>query len=203
MKPNCPHCSEKSETIDSRTSVVCFGYFKRSSDKAKLQRFRCNLCLKTFSEASSQLCFGQKKRHLNPTIYELYMSGVSQRRTALLLKINYKTVQRKHIFLGIWAQKILPWLNAERTHKVHTLQFDDLETFEHSKCKPLSVIAAFEQGSQWILGFRVAKTAAKGKLSKIARQRYGRRVDERKAQRRDLFKEIKNYIVEKGVLIIR
>ncbi|NDG86276.1 MAG: hypothetical protein EBX52_14705 [Proteobacteria bacterium] len=59
------------------------------------------------------------------------------------------------------------------------LQFDDLETFEHTKCKPLSVAIAVETGTRKILGFQVSRMPAKGRLSKISLNKYGPRKDER------------------------
>lgn len=84
--------------------------------------------------------------------------------------------------------------------KVRVLEFDDMESFEHSKCKPLSITLAVEHKSRRILGFRVSKMPAKGKLAKIARKKYGRREDHRARARQELFSELKP-IVEVGALI--
>ena len=199
MTPDCFHCSNPETSSESRKAVVCFGHFYRKSDQKKLQRYRCLSCRKTFSDASPNACFGQKKRQLNQTIFELLVSGVSQRRLALLLKINRKTVVRKFLFLGASAYEFLPKLNLLYP-KTHTLEFDDLETFEHTKFKPLSVTIAVEYKSRRILGFRVAKMPAKGLLVKRALKKYGIRKDERKKKRNELFEEIKDFVKE-GALI--
>jgi hypothetical protein len=60
-----------------------------------------------------------------------------------------------------------------------TLQFDDLETSEHSKCKPISVTLAVEPKTRKILHFQVSRMPAKGPLSVIAQKKYGYRKDER------------------------
>lgn len=69
-------------------------------------------------------------------------------------------------------------------------EFDDLETFEHSKCKPLSVIQAVDSRTRRILGFRVASMPAKGLLARKAREKYGPRLDQRAEFRKELFEEI-------------
>lgn len=77
-----------------------------------------------------------------------------------------------------------------KTIHIHEFEFDDLETFEHSKLKPLSVTIAVETGSRKILGFRVAQMPAKGLLAKKSLKKYGRIRDERKFARKALFNDI-------------
>ena len=73
---------------------------------------------------------------------------------------------------------------------VEILQFDDLETIEHTKCKPLSVILAVERNSRRVLGFEVSRMPAKGLLAAISRKKYGPRADERPRGRRQLLGSI-------------
>src|SRR5207302_1806324 len=69
-------------------------------------------------------------------------------------------------------------------------QFDDLETIEHSKCKPLSVTIAVEGKSRRILCFKVSQMPAKGHLAKIALKKYGFRADLRHVARKEVFKKL-------------
>jgi len=73
------------------------------------------------------------------------------------------------------------------------IEFDDLETAEHTKCKPLSVSIAVEQGTRRILGIEVSRMPASGMLVKRAKK-YGRRIDERSNGRRRLFAKIQNLV---------
>ena len=116
-----------------------------------------------------------------------------------MLRINLKTVVRKFILLGIHSQEILNELN--KTHSPSTIvEFDDLETFEHSKCKPLSVTMMVEHNSRRILNYRVARMPAKGLLAAISRQKYGKRKDERRAARNCLFQALKPHISESALI---
>ena len=127
------------------------------------------------------------------------MSGISQRRLAKLLKVNRKTVVRKFIFLGVYAAHFL----KEDRHAYETsdeIEFDDLETFEHSKLKPISVTMAVEAGTRRILGFRVAQMPAKGLLVARSLKKYGPRKDERKQKRQDLFREIKAFVSDTATI---
>lgn len=73
-------------------------------------------------------------------------------------------------------------------------EFDDLETLEHSKYKPLSAIAAVEFKTRRILGFRVASMPPKGRTAKAAFRKYGRRRDDRSKARKELFKELQSLV---------
>lgn len=199
MSVSCPYCQKSNTTSESREVIVAYGSFVRKSDQSRQQRFRCKPCRRLFSLATFSPCYRQHKRHLNPRLFELLVSGVSLRRAALLLRVNRKTVFRKLLFLGLASHHFFQEdrLNYPQATEV---EFDDLETFEHSKLKPLSVIAAIESGSRRILGFRVARMPAKGLLVKRSLKKYGPRKDERGRCRKQLFKEIRPFIREGAIL---
>ena len=131
-------------------------------------------------------------------LLELIASGVSHRRSARLLRINRKTVARKLIFLGRLCRESLFITNAFLT--ITDLQFDDLETFEHSKCKPVSVALAVETKTRLILAFRVAQMSAKGKLTKKSLKQYGPRRDERSKKRKELFRELAPIVCDGAII---
>lgn len=202
MTLNCPcsqHLQDVTSDARSSTSVVHSGFFTRKSDGVKIQRFRCRSCGRSFSEATSSHCFGQKKRQVNTSVWRLMVGGFSQRRAAFELGINRKTLVRKFVFLGLHALHLLTTTNLHR-NSVSTMEFDDLETFEHTKCKPLSVTLAVESNTRRILGFRVASMPAKGILAAIAMKRYGPRVDGRKCARQSLFAEIKPMLTKDALI---
>ena len=180
------------------TSVRC-GHFVRLIDRVRVQRYLCKVCKRKFSDASFDLNFGQKKRHLNSTIIKDKTGGKSQRRIALDLGINRKTVVRKFVFYGRLAIEALPILNRGLS-KVKCMEFDDLETAIHTKCKPVSVPLAVEFKTRRILGFRVAEMPAKGKLARISRKKYGPRKDGRAKARNALFEELKPLLTDDAII---
>ena len=78
-------------------------------------------------------------------------------------------------------------------------QFDDLETFEHTKCKPLTVPAIVDKHTQRVLGFTTAQIPAKGHLAAISRTKYGYRKDESRAARMSLFESMTAHIAPTAV----
>jgi len=127
-------------------------------------------------------------------VEELLGNSVSQRATAKVLGINRKTVVRKLLFLGLQAQRArLKRLGdlGQRKDKLVAIQFDEMESFERSKCLPLSIPLAVVAGTREILSFRVGSMPAKGPLAAISRKKYGAREDERPKIAYSLFEEIR------------
>lgn len=124
---------------------------------------------------------------------------MSLRRVAREMRLSRTTVARKLIYLGQQAEQVLKQSNAEHP-PCEVIEFDDLETTEHTKCKPLSVTLAVEYRTRRILGFKVSRMPAKGRLAKIAFKKYGPRPDERPRGRNALFEQIKP-LVKSNALI--
>jgi hypothetical protein len=119
-------------------------------------------------------------------------SGVSQRRAAILLRVNRKTVVRHLRFLAVEKRKAHEnFLKQYESNPLTTIQFDDLETSEHTKCKPLSVTLAVDPIGRKILDFRVSQMPAKGRLVHMALKKYGPRKDKRSEGWNELMKALK------------
>ena len=181
MKLQCPDSACISRSLGPRSRpIVRKGRYLRKSDGQRIPRFHCSECGKYFSSGTALPCYRQKKRKINHRLFLLLNSGVSQRRAAILLGVSRRTVARKVRFLAEQSRiKHAKWLKRLEKHPLSDIQFDDLETSEHSKCKPLSVTLAVEPRSRKILGFQVSQMPAKGRLASIARAKYGPRSDER------------------------
>lgn len=183
----------------SRRIIISAGFFYRKSDRKHVRKFKCLSCQRYFSYATRHPCFRQSKRHLNEQLRRLLCSGVSQRRAARILRISRTTVSEKLVFLGAQAEAKLRISNLERP-KALTIEFDDMETFEHTKCKPLSITLAVEAPTRRILGVEVSKMPAKGRLAKFAMKKYGPRKDERTEAREKLFSKLKHLVHETALI---
>lgn len=187
MKIKCPKCSLSGPNISKN------GFFRRKSDSKKIQRLRCKACKKDFSYATFSACCWQKKRRLNFLIAKDLCSSTSMRRIALNYNISRTTVKRKLEFLGEQAKiKNEAWLESKE--KASVVYFDDLETFESTKYKPLTVSMAVEGKTRKILGFRVSQIGAKGLLASRSRAKYGKRQNTSYKARKKLFKKLQSHI---------
>jgi len=191
MKIICPNCQAQRPNISKN------GFFKRSSDSRKIQKYICKLCNKQFSTATFSECYFQKKRRLNHYIRFDLCSSTSLRRIALKYNISRTTVKRKIEFLASRAEHNHKLWLEDKTFK--TVEFDDLETFEHTKCKPISVSVALEAKTRKLIGFRVSSIGAKGLLAKPARRKYGKRENTSFKNREKLFKELTQTVSERAL----
>lgn len=116
---------------------------------------------------------------------------------ARIAEVNYKTVARKLQYLG----KKCALENAEnlKAHeaRVNSIQFDEMETFEVTKCKPLALAVAVERKSKLILGTEISEMPPKGAIVHKAIQKYGKtRKNERRQGLLMLMEKIKPMLAE-------
>ncbi len=161
-----------------KENAIKYGRFRRVSDGRWIQRYRCKKCQKSFSQACYDPAYYQKKRHLNHPLMLLLSSSVSMRRSALILGVHPITVARKLEYLATQSREKLA-KEIEEHKDVVAIQFDELLTIEHTKCKPLSIAMAVSVPHRKILGFEVSRMPATGYLASISRKKYGPRKDER------------------------
>lgn len=204
MKPRCPHCLPliQFEGPLSRVIVRSKGSYFRQDDAKRIPRFFCKLCKKSFSSSTGTPQFRQKKRRVNAPLFALLVSGVSQRRAAIILRINQKTVIRKFLYLSqqkmIEHQSFLQKLKDEHT-VFSEIQIDEMETSEHSKWKPLSIALAVSENRK-ILGFQVSSMPPRGIHARLAMQKYGWRPDRRKKGFCTLLKSLQEFSHENLVI---
>lgn len=134
-------------------------------------------------------------------VFLLLVSGVSQRRISRSFGANYKTVVRKLLFLADQARmtrlEYLEYIRNSGT-PIERIVFDEMESFERSKCLPLSIPLVVEADSRRILSFRVTQMPAKGPLAAISVKKYGFREDLRPQAANELFSEIRDAISRKA-----
>lgn len=102
------------------------------------------------------------------------------------LGISKNTVEAKFQ----WLYQYVSSIKVNTPLDLEQLQFDELETIEHTKLKPLSVLLFVDQ-SYNILKTQVAVSPPKGRLAAISYAKYGPRKDEREEVLRQCFTELK------------
>ena len=170
------------------------GTYFRKDDSRFILRFKCSSCGRRFSSATDSLEFRQKKRRINPILFKLLSSGISLRRSALILSVHHRTVERKLHYLANKARlHHAEFLQRLRNSPVTSLQFDDLITSEHTKLKPLSVSIAVDQKRRFILGLEVSQIPAFGHLAALSRKKYGYRKSHHKEALERLFSGLPSF----------
>jgi len=85
-------------------------------------------------------------------------------------------VARKFIWAAQWARERHLEELAASTTPIH-IQFDEMESFEHTRLKPLSISLAVRTDTAKILDIQVGTLNYKGRLANFAFSKYGPRVD--------------------------
>lgn len=173
---DCPRCCPFPK--GKGYSVVVAGTYKRASRAHPIQRYLCRDCGRTFSEATHTREYRQRKRHINHPLFELLSSAVSMRRAAAILRIARRTVERRLPYLALVANDHQQTL-LKSLPSVTEAQFDDMESWIHTKLKPVSVPLVVTHPSRLIMSFDVVSMPAKGKLAKASVKKYGKRPDHR------------------------
>ncbi len=196
MRAKCPYSFD---LCSKSGCVIRFGRYFRKSEGRWVPRYKCTHCNRHFSGATNSPNINQNKRYLNRTIHQLLASGNSQRRLSRILGISRTTISRKLQFLAKVAR-----ISNERFLNswpiINSVQFDDLETFEHTKMKPLSVTLAVEKETRFIIGIEVSSMPVKGLLVKKSLKKYGRRRDHRAIGRNELFRRIKSRLNPRAII---
>jgi transposase-like protein len=180
----CPHCKN--------FKVRKKGFYTKRNGR-RVARFYCKGCARTFSTQTATMSCGEQKPHINQFLFRLFSKGVSQRACAEIVGIHRITVARKLVRYGAEARRgrraFEPSPGAKRV-----IVFDEMESFEHSKCKPLSIALAVDEQTREILSVQVSSMPAKGMLAAIARKKYGYRPDKRARGLHQMMLELKkNY----------
>lgn len=176
--PACPNCCTYPRNRPTR--VRRSGFFRRAASQKPIQRFFCFDCGRGFSDATFTFEYRQRRRELNKPIFMALASNVSMRRAATIVVTNRKTVDRRLIYFDRVARdyhdNLLAGLEPQKN-----IQFDDMETSEHTKLKPLAIPLVVTHPNRIIISYDVAEMPAKGHLAALSVKKYGRRQDLRAA----------------------
>lgn len=181
----CPRCKATGDFFTKK------GYYKNKNDRQPVPRYRCRNCGKYFSSHTILPTYRQKKPYLNHDIFKLYASATTQRRLAKILNCNLKTVVRKIHFVADQARQYHDKHIANGGIQTSYVQFDEMETFEHTRLKPLSVAIAVRSkmisSTSEIIDIKIASMNCHGHMAGLAQAKYGLRPDTRAQSCADVF----------------
>ena len=133
---------------------------------------------------------------MNKSISDYLTSGVSLRRTSRKLGCHYLTVYRKILWMSQRSEEH----HKQQIFNIKELQFDEMESIEHTKLKPLTIGLAISEDFK-ILGVNVGTIPAKGHLSQTSVKKYGFRDNQSDLVIDELLKNLKVLPIEKNFVI--
>lgn len=169
----CPHKNCPSQP-NGRSFFRKKGFFKIKRLNQYIRKFQCKSCQKYCSSRTFKLDYKHKKMDLNYQLAQLLIEGNSLRSCSRILGLTYKNTYNKFL----WLRKVTEVHKSKLKFYAQKIQFDELETIHHTKCKPLSIALVVSENHQ-LLAAQVAEMPAKGRLAEFSRRKYGPRKDER------------------------
>jgi transposase-like protein len=164
----CPH-----PACPSRAGTALFhyhrdGFFPRAVDGRRVQRFFCRACRRRFSAQTFRLDFRQRKPQINSALLGCFVSKVTHRQAARILKIDRKTVHRR---LRLWGPALRELHESFLTRALHSgglngaFSLDEMETYEHDRrLRPVTVPVLIHCDTRFIVHFEVGQLPARGGL---------------------------------------
>jgi len=197
----CPSdCCKFSESSGVSPNFIRFGSYRRKVDGRTIRRYQCKACRKTFSAQTFNDTYWQHKPKINSLLFGLFASSVSIRRSALLVGVDKKTSERRFRHFAKLGRKEQALLLTS-LKPLDKIQADEMETFEHTRLKPLSIPMVVCTNSRRILAFDVATMPCKGSNAELSRRKYGLRLDQRKEKFQNVLKTIKPLIKDNAVIL--
>jgi transposase-like protein len=192
LKPTvCPNCGVTGDFH------VKSGYSKTKHNHQPNPNYKCKECDYVFTSKTHRTNKFHKKPEINAEVFKWVCSGVSLAQIARNLKIDKKTIERKIVWLANQAKiahQTRLYDPNSACNRVSHIQLDEMETFEASRLKPLSITIAIDADSGFIFALDVAVMNCHGKLVPKSREKYGLRKDSRRQSLVKVLNTIKNCI---------
>lgn len=187
-------------------------------DRKFVQRYRCITCKKSFiNHERQEKCNKEKLYSTRKEIAELYCMGTSLRDLSKKLKISRTTTMRKlDLISSELEEKFRDYetFNFNSHYEINktmrpSIVFDEMETYEHTKLKPLSITIAYDAINKKIIDIQVSTFFPKGRfISELARKPHLRekyqlakrnREDNRTETIKRVLENVKKYLGENNL----
>lgn len=163
----CPRCEID---IPNLVTVIRKGKYWRKSDSKWVQKYYCKQCGYYFCPRTKEDTWRLQHPGAMEDVKRFLCSGVSRRQTARALRLSRKTVEKRfEILAARAAQEMEDFVG--KLEKQDRLFFDEMESYEHTKLKPLT-IPLVVTAERFIVSIDVGSMAAKGHLAEKSRKKY-------------------------------
>ena len=186
----CPHCESSNKKKD--------GFMK--TKRGKTQVYKCKDCNKKFTRRNESINYRHRKQHFRERITKLYCERMSLRGIARVLGINYKTVVRYFRENAGEAHKANKKRIAKGDFVTSFVQFDQLETYEHTKRKPVGIQISVRCKTKEIISARVGYIPIRAlTVSKAYSTEWNSKITDSRI--REMLLRTKTVLNKKGALI--
>jgi len=157
MRALPPHCPNKDCIRHSGQSPEAGLFRKKGSFAPKcrgypLTRYRCKVCLTTFSNRTFCTDKDQHRPDINRMLSRLMCAGVTLRASAWILECSYNTAWKRALWLAEQSRAAHDTALSSGELNTGYIHFDEMQTFEHASPKALTVALAVRHKTGQTLG---------------------------------------------------
>lgn len=145
--------------------LVKRGKYKIKSTGQTVQRYKCKGCGTSFTNRNESPTRRQRV-DIDDALFGFVCSGITIRRAALLLGVAVNTVRERMAKLADRCRQAHAKALADGSMMTSYVQFDEMETFLHSRAKPLTIAIAVRAKTGQVLSIKVGRIPAKGRLAR-------------------------------------
>lgn len=163
----------KCPTTNCHSHVIKKGKLYLKADRTYVQRYQCIICKKNFINRNKiERKPNEKLYSTRKDVAELYCRGMSLRDISKTLKVSRTTVMSKlDLVSNEIENKLRDYANfnfnshhEDNYKRTPIIVFDEMETYEHTKLKPLSITIAYDVINKKIVDIQVATFFPKGRF---------------------------------------
>ena len=162
--PFCPNPACDFHSISKSWRFRKAGFYERTAEPQKVQRYRCTHCRRDFSDQTFSVTYWLKRPELLQPVFEATLCGTGLRQLARFRACSPSTVMNQIARLGrhclLVHQELRP-KDAPRT----TTVIDGFESFEFSQYFPLHINLAVDAETHFVHAFTDAPLRRKGRTT--------------------------------------
>ena len=193
--PRCPYrlCSQHLEPQPS--SFRRHGSYHPRCRSQPIPRFRCLVCLRTFSRQTFRMDYRDHRPDLNAKLFQSLASGLGLRQSSRNLRLSLRCTELKFRKIARHLRRLNLNLRGPLPES-SSFQLDEIETYESRRnTRPLSVPILIEKKTRFLVWAESAMIRPRGKMTPARRRamledelRFGRRRDQSLGRLRRTFR---------------
>lgn len=201
LKLYCPNITCVNHSNSTKKSFYKDGYYKTKHNDRYKQKYQCRACGKCFSGSTIAPKTKFKKPELTALIFRAYCLRMTVRGIATQLGCSTKTVQTRIDWLGKRCREYHNEVLRLGLLKSYRFNFDEMETFQHTRLKPISVSIAVDATNGNIIEALACQMSGKGHTAALSKKIYGFRRDDRPKTRVEALASVSHCVLPKSVII--
>jgi len=193
--PRCPYRSCSQHLRPEADAFRPHGQYRAKCRPHPVPRFRCAVCLRTFSRQTFRMDYRDHRPDLNARLFQSLASGLGLRQSSRNLRLSLRCTELKFRKIARHLRRLNLNLRTPIGNHV-SFQLDEFETYEGRRnTRPLSMPVLIETKSRFIVWAEAATIRPRGKMTRARRQaladdelRLGKRRDRSRRSLRRAFR---------------